>query len=382
TASGALPLRGRIQIPAAEAADPNSVYIAESVYISEHDQMAGNARNNGSWQEFRFVNGSVSNLQNVGSVHMFDPAIFAWQAEHPDVHIAELVNTDEGGPGVNGYIFVASKATDIGQGFYRYDYAVMNFNSNQAVGSFSLPAVTCDLSNLGFHDVDHHSGSPWENTDWTASTTGNAPSWTTESYASNPNANAIRWDMMYNFSFESGAAPAASLGSANVGLFAPGVGTSLTADVIVPGDVCTGCTGGSFTPYCSANGNSANPAGAAFQINGTPNVVANDLEFVVTQLPTGQFGYFIMAPNQASGPLTNSQGNLCLGAGIVRWNENQYILNSGIFGFVTLQPDLNNGPFGMQFMPGETWNFQYWYRDLNPNSTSNTTAGIQVQFCQ
>ena len=384
TASGSFPLRGRIQFPVSEAADPNSRYIAEAIYISEHDQMAGNARNNGSWREFQFNGGNVGSISNVGPVHMFDPAIFAWKEMHSDVHIDELVNTNEGGAGVHGYIFVASKATDIGGGFWRYDYAVQNFNSKQAVGSFNLPTMTCPIQNTGFHDVDYHSGSPWKNTDWSVSTAGNTPVWTTDTYAQDVNANAIRWGMMYNFSFESGAAPAATMGTATLGLFEPGVGTSLAADVIVPGDVCGGCSGGAITSYCTANGNSASPAGAQMSITGTPNVSANDLEFVVTGLPAGQFGYFLMAPSQGTINLGGgSQGFLCLGGAIVRWNDKvEYILNSGLFGFATLQPDLNDGPFGYQFLDGETWNFQFWYRDFNPGSTSNTSTAVEVEFCQ
>ena len=214
--TGALPLRGRIQFSASEAADPNSVYISEAIYISEHDQMAGNGRNNASWRQFEFSGGSVSNLVNTipsqSGVFMFNPAIFAWQEFHSDVHIDELVNTNEGGAGVHGYIFVASKATDIGNGIWRYDYAIQNLNSKQAVGSFDLPVINCPIQNMGFHDVDHHSGSPWKNDDWAGTMTGGAPSWSTDTFAADPNANAIRWGMMTNFSFESGAAPAANLG--------------------------------------------------------------------------------------------------------------------------------------------------------------------------
>jgi hypothetical protein len=31
-------------------------------------------------------------------------------------------------------------------------------------------------------------------------------------------------------------------------------------------------------------------------------------------------------------------------------------------------------------MPGETWNFQCWYRDANPGPTSNFTDGISITF--
>ncbi|MFT7678549.1 MAG: hypothetical protein ACI8QC_002542, partial [Planctomycetota bacterium] len=30
---------------------------------------------------------------------------------------------------------------------------------------------------------------------------------------------------------------------------------------------------------------------------------------------------------------------------------------------------------------GDTWNFQCWHRDQNPNTTSNFSEGRSVQFC-
>ena len=42
--------------------------------------------------------------------------------------------------------------------------------------------------------------------------------------------------------------------------------------------------------------------------------------------------------------------------------------------------DFLNLPSGVVFMPGETWNFQLWFRDLNPGVTSNTTDGVTVMF--
>jgi hypothetical protein len=31
-------------------------------------------------------------------------------------------------------------------------------------------------------------------------------------------------------------------------------------------------------------------------------------------------------------------------------------------------------------LPGETWNFQAWYRDSNPEPTSNFTGAVGVTF--
>ena len=31
-------------------------------------------------------------------------------------------------------------------------------------------------------------------------------------------------------------------------------------------------------------------------------------------------------------------------------------------------------------LAGQTWNWQCWYRDKNPNNTSNFTDGIEITF--
>lgn len=53
-------------------------------------------------------------------------------------------------------------------------------------------------------------------------------------YAQNPDANALRWDTVYNFRFECTAAPV--MGVATLGLFKPGATTApVTAAAVVPG---------------------------------------------------------------------------------------------------------------------------------------------------
>ena len=45
--------------------------------------------------------------------------------------------------------------------------------------------------------------------------------------------------------------------------------------------------------------------------------------------------------------------------------------------------DLNNLPRPngtVAVQAGETWNFQCWYRDKNPGTTSNFTDGVSVLF--
>ena len=114
--------------------------------------------------------------------------------------------------------------------------------------------------------------------------------------------------------------------------------------------------------------------------NGSPWVEHASLRMDVTSLPTNSFGYFLMSQSTTFVPLFGgSQGNLCVGAPQVRFSQN--VLNSGPSGEVSFDVDFGALPQGLQFQPGDVWHWQYWYRDVNPTPTSNTTAGVTVSFC-
>jgi hypothetical protein len=78
------------------------------------------------------------------------------------------------------------------------------------------------------------------------------------------------------------------------------------------------------------------------------------------------------------GLFAGSQGNLCLGGSILRFSAN--VLNSGSAGSVSFSPDLTSMPQGTVIAPGSQWNFQFWFRDSNPSTTSNTSNGLAVNF--
>ncbi len=56
--------------------------------------------------------------------------------------------------------------------------------------------------------------------------------------------------------------------------------------------------------------------------------------------------------------------------------------NSGAAGTIGIQVDLTSLPPPLQTVvqPGDTWNFTAWFRDLNPNATSNFADGYSVVF--
>jgi hypothetical protein len=122
---------------------------------------------------------------------------------------------------------------------WRYDYAIYNLNSHLGGGSFSVPFPSgTTIANVGFHDVDYHSGEPFDNTDWPFSVNTNDVKWNSpQTFAQNANSNALRFGTMYNFWFDADVGPVR--GDATIGLFRTGSPDSVAATVRVPG-VCAG----------------------------------------------------------------------------------------------------------------------------------------------
>jgi hypothetical protein len=103
------------------------------------------------------------------------------------------------------------------------------------------------------------------------------------------------------------------------------------------------------------------------------------LRFEATQLPPGQVGYLLMGDVQGYAALPNpSQGLLHLGLPIVRFSND--VLQADAGGEAGFEPSLTALPQGTLLSPGETWSFQYWFRDANPGATSNTTNALALTF--
>ena len=110
-------------------------------------------------------------------------------------------------------------------------------------------------------------------------------------------------------------------------------------------------------------------------------VADNDLTLIASEMPIFKFGYFLVSGTQAFVPNPGgSQGNLCLGGTIGRYKND--VLTSDVEGAFSLAIDLNSlpAPLLVPVLPGETWNWQAWFRDNNPNQTSNFTDAISITF--
>jgi hypothetical protein len=222
--------RLQIKIPDLDP-DPNegARYFAEAQYITPHDNFAGTPNNNVGYREFvvgSLISGgyTLSFPINI-TAHRGEPAILAWQAADPavDIHIVDIPE--------DGRLYLASRVTPLRDGNFHYEYALFNMNSHAAVRSFAIPrAAQVSMFSLGFHDVDYHSGEMIDGTDWETSISSTEIMWSTSSFASNPNANALRWGSLYNFRFDSPSPPhrrRATLGTFRTGLH--GVPTEMHA---------------------------------------------------------------------------------------------------------------------------------------------------------
>ena len=149
----------------------------------------------------------------------------------------------------DGHAKVAVKATDLGEGVWRYDYAVMNFDFARAVmdpvdGSGANPRV---LGNRGFDSfsvplpssqvviaTSFSDGTADGANPWTVDTTGDRVSWNA------PTGASLDWGTLYSFSLTVAAAPVAgnsSLHVAEAGSPAAYEVATLVPDMVVPNDL-------------------------------------------------------------------------------------------------------------------------------------------------
>src|SRR6185503_587952 len=85
------------------------------------------------------------------------------------------------------------------------------------------------VSNIGFHAPPQHPGwaadgtvgnAGYSSTPWTPVQAADSLTWSSETLAQNPNANAIRWGTLYNFRFDSDRPPTTT--NATIGFFKTG----------------------------------------------------------------------------------------------------------------------------------------------------------------
>ena len=216
-------------------------YFFEYWYVVRDDQNIYNSmgfreiepvKNGGDWQ--------VNLVDNVpaGNNFKLGPVLNLWV--DPAAAPANTDNQELTTP--LGRARIAVKATDLGDGTWRYEYAVSNFDyahvqidpahpnepnikvdSNHGFSTFSVPVGTGAISGLRFDDTDNNAAN-----DWSATTTGGNVTWTMPS-----GQNSLDWGTMYHFEFVSNQPPQATGGAVHVTGIATATEAELPYDVSI-----------------------------------------------------------------------------------------------------------------------------------------------------
>ena len=267
--------------------NPGATYYAESQYVTPHEYTwcqtnpgQCNMNNNVSYRKY--------SVTGTGSPFSFSPAtvtvrsksaITAWTG----ATFVDIVPD----PGNDGIGSVAYKVTNPSAGVWHYEYAIYNQNMDRAIQSFGIPMGSgVTLSNVGFHAPPQQPGwtfdgtagnTGFSNTPWTQTQTGGFMTWSSETFAQNQNANAIRWGTMYNIRFDSNRPPQTA--NATIGFFKNG--SPITVQVQAPSAVSA--------PTFSMSGRVTNTRGQGVL---NARVSITDSSRSVRTVMTNPFGYY------------------------------------------------------------------------------------------
>jgi hypothetical protein len=209
--------------------NPGATYYAEVQYLGPFEYAwcqthpgECNMYNNVSYRQFNVTGTTSFTFAAAAATVRMTPAVNAWTGA--------TINPIEPEPGVDGRGFIAYKVTNPSAGVWHYEYAIYNMNLDRAIQFFTVP-LGCGItvSNIGFHAPPNHPGFPhdgtlgdagFSNAAWTSTQTASALSWSSQTFAQNQNANAIRWGTLYNFRFDADQPPQAT--NAMIGFFKTG----------------------------------------------------------------------------------------------------------------------------------------------------------------
>ncbi|RKY19634.1 MAG: hypothetical protein DRQ55_10100 [Planctomycetota bacterium] len=213
----------RLEAFDADLNNPGATYYYEAFYMVNSDQKLdnniGSRRCTMSWNgnKWNFSTPSASNSLIEG------PAIERW-ADADMISRAAFKG--------DGTVIVAVNTTDLGNGFWRYEYAVMNWTVNRRFRSFSVPSKGA-LVDPYFHDIDNQAANDWE-----TSTLGANAKWEFNDVmlAGHKVGGPIELATIYNFGFTSKRPPAMRDAVMRVQNDGPG-GVLIGIETLAPADV-------------------------------------------------------------------------------------------------------------------------------------------------
>ena len=213
----------RIVVQDADLNVPGAQYSFEGVYFVAGDQDLGTSI---GWRDVTASwSGSQRNFSDVGGNgdHMLGARVGAWGNSRASAQVA----SDD------GLAMLSALTSDNGDGTWHYEYALFNRSSARAIRGFQVGTGGATITNIGFHDID---GDPL--TDWTGVVANGAVTWETAEYDTDPDANAVRYQNLFNFRFDADTPPV--LHQVQGTLFAPGVGETFLINAPAPAALATG----------------------------------------------------------------------------------------------------------------------------------------------
>jgi len=361
------------------ALNTGAQYWGEVVYICT-DEAEAQRYNNYSVRQTTVgaLSGGQYNLSFTGSTIPLISAVQRWAQIDAGVSISFVDVPND------GRLYLARKVTNLGGGQHNYEYALFNMNSDRGAQAISIPLPSgATATDVGFTDVDYHSGEPYANTDWSSAIVlGSNISWSTQTHATNVNANALRWSTTYNYRFRSNAAP--TTGDVTVTLFKPGSPTTVTfTGVDVPGSSC-----GIIGAYCTSSITS-NFCIPSMGGSGTPSAsAASGFTLSCTQVEGNKQGLFYYGLNQSATswavgsssikcvanptqrlPALNSGGAAGSCAGVLSIDWNAWRAGSSA------------SAVGSPFAAGQTFHAQAWFRDPPAPKATNLSNGFSFTLC-
>lgn len=264
-----------------------ATYYAEAQYITPHEYAHCQANptqcnmyNNVSYRRY--------NVSGTGSPFSFSPAAATQRAKTAITAWTGSTQVEiKPAPNVDGVGTVAYKVTNPSPGVWHYEYAIYNQTLDRAIQSFAVPVGNgVTLTNVGFHAPPQHPGWTGDGTvgdagfssaAWSQTQSGGNVTWSSETFAQNPNANAIRWGTLYNFRFDSNRPPQTM--NATVGFLKTGAPITVQIQGPSPATASAVAVGGRVT---TAAGNG---------VSGVQMVISDSNGNIRTTLTTS-FGYY------------------------------------------------------------------------------------------
>jgi hypothetical protein len=196
----------RVKLRDADLNVTGATFWFQGMYVIETETDAKREDNLASRKFTVSWTGSSWNLNETGAL-LHGTVLQRWNG----ASVSSVTNGND-----DGRLYVAVKVTGPVDGFHHYEFAVHNRDNARGVSALRIPVCPeARVKNLGFSDIDQSSAN-----NWMAARNGGEIAFST---ATNP----LKWNSIFNFWFDSDAAPAS--GTLNLDQAAAGPGLASVA---------------------------------------------------------------------------------------------------------------------------------------------------------